>query len=282
MLFCQYSVVLEILLIYRDMNKHYKYLIWAGTAVLVVLALFLMVSIDHISNTATTTNTVSFDGEGRVFAKPDIAAVSFSILTEATTSKKAQDDNSTRSTKVVDFLKNQGIEEKDIKTSGYNVYPQYSYPRPVPLGVEVQSYPAPDYYPSNPKITGYQVSQSFEVKVRDLEKVSDILDGLVTAGANQVNNLGFQIDDIEKIKNEARELAIKNAKEKASTLKKQIGIRLGKIVNYYEGGNYSMYDKMYLAARPESGGGGVGGGGPSIPAGENEIVVSVTITYQIK
>lgn len=276
--FCQYSVVLQILLIYRNMNKHYKYLVWAGTAVLVVLTLFLMVNINHISNTATTTNTVSFDGEGRVFAKPDIAAVSFSILTEAVTSKVAQDDNSKKSQKVVDFLKSQGIEEKDIKTSGYNVYPQYGYPKPIPLGVEVQSYPAPDYYPSNPKITGYQVSQSFEVKVRDLERVSAILDGLVTAGANQVNNLGFQIDDIEKVKNEARELAIKNAKEKASTLKKQIGIRLGKIVNYYEGGGgYPVY-----MLKAEANGRGGDTGGPSVPAGENEIVMNVTITYQIR
>lgn len=270
------------------MNNNYKYLVWAGTGVLVVLAVFLLVMIDHVSNTATNTNTVSFDGEGRVFAKPDIAVVSFSILTEATTSKKAQDDNSTKSKKVVDFLKNQNIEDKDIKTTGYNVYPQYSYPRPLPMGaagMEAPSAPSsyPEYYPSNPKITSYQVNQSFEVKVRDLEKVSAILDGLVSAGANQVNNLGLQVDDLEKVKKEARELAIKNAKEKAETLKNQIGIRLGKIVNYYEGGNYPFYDKMYLAARPESGGGGMGGGPtPSIPAGENEIIISVTITYQIK
>jgi len=246
---------------------------------LVVLTLFLMVSIDHLSKTATNINTVSFDGEGRIFTKPDIAAVSFSILTEAATSKAAQDDNSKKSQKVVDFLKNQGIEEKDIKTSGYNVYPQYSYPRPCPLSLNQSGVTYPCIEDDQQKISGYQVNQSFEVKVRDLEKVSSVLDGLVTAGANQVNNLGFQIDDMEKVKNQARELAIKDAKEKASILKKQIGIRLGKIVNYYEGGGgYPIY---MLKAEADSRG-GVGGGGPSIPAGENEIVVSVTITYQIK
>lgn len=260
------------------MQKHYKYLVWAGTLVLIVLAVFLAVSIDHLSNTATTTNTVSFDGEGRIFAKPDIAAVSFSILTEATTSKAAQDDNSKKSQKVTDFLKNQGIEDKDIKTTGYNIYPQYSYPKPCPL-----SYPQGEVvYPcadNEQKISGYQVNQSFEVKVRDLDKISAILDGLVTAGANQVSNLGFQIDDIEKVKNEARELAIKNAKEKASTLKKQIGIKLSKIVNYYEGGGGYPIPYM-LKAETDGRGGDIGG--PSIPAGENEIVINVTITYQIK
>jgi len=258
----------------------YKYLIWAGTGVLVVLAVFLVVMIDNVSNTATNTNTVSFDGEGRIFTKPDIAVISFSILTEAATSKKAQDDNSAKSAKVTDFIKNQGIEDKDLKTTGYNVYPQYSYPRPVPLP-PVEGSAGSAYYDSNPKITGYQVNQSFEVKVRDLEKISAVLDGLVIAGANQVNNLGLRIDDLDKVKSQARESAIKNAKEKADTLKKQIGIRLGKIVNYYEGDNYPYPVPMYGISEVKGMGGGADSG-PSVPAGENEIVVNVTITYQIK
>src|SRR3990167_8230577 len=263
--------------------KNYKYLVWAGTAALVMLTVFLVVTTKQIKNTATTTNTISFTGEGKVFAVPDIAAISFSILTEAITSKKAQDDNSVKSKKVVDFLKSQGIEDKDIKTSGYNVYPQYgNYPRPCPLPaqemmMEPPSGTTPSSYPciidNIQKISGYQVNQSFEVKVRDLDKISAVLDGLVTAGANQVNNLGFQVDDIEKVKNEARELAIKDAKNKANTLKKQIGIRLGKIINYSEGGYYPgpmMYDSKAV---------GMGGGGevaPSIPAGESEITINVT------
>lgn len=267
------------------MNTYYKYLAWAGTASLIVLTIFLLVLTGHISETATNTNTISFNGEGKIFAKPDIAVVSFSILTEAITSKKAQDDNSAKSEKVVKFLKDQDIDDKDIKTTGYNVYPQYSYPRPLPLGIPAGEGTAgsayPEYYPSNPKITGYQVNQSFEVKVRDLEKISTVLDGLVTAGANQVNNLGLQVDDIEKVTDEARKLAIEDAKKKAKELRKQLGIRLGKIVNYYEGGNYPIY---YRSEAMDMGIGGKGGGGPmpSIPAGENEIVINITLTYQIK
>ena len=267
------------------MSQH-KYLIWSGTVALTVLSLFLLVAMNRISDTAVATNTISFSGEGKIVAVPDIAAVSFSIVTEAKTSKEAQDQNSEKSKKIVEFLKNQGIEDKDIKTSGYNVYPQYSYPRPllrqdsegqaVPLGIESITYP--EYYPSNPKITGYQVNQSFEVKIRDLEKVSAVLDGLVTAGANQVNNLGFKVDDEEKLKEQARELAIKDAKEKADKLKKQLDIRLGKIINYNEGGYYPVYFKTEaLDSR-----GGMGGGGPEEPAGENEIVINVRIIYQIR
>jgi len=263
------------------MNNNYKYLIWSGTAALIMLTAFLFVSAGHLAETATTTNMVSFSGEGRIFAKPDIAAISFSIVTEATTSKAAQNANSHESKKIVDFLKSQGIDEKDIKTIGYNIYPQYKYPRPVPVlpRESGSSYP-PEYYDSNPKISGYQVNQSFEIKVRDLDKVSAVLDGLVTAGANQINHLGFRVDDIEKVQNEARTQAIKDAKMKAGDLKKKLGIRLGRIINYSEGGGYPPYLLEARALAPGGAGGDIQG--PSVPPGENEIVVNVIITYQIR
>ena len=266
--------------------QNYKYLIWSGTATLAILSVFLLVNIQHLADTATTTNTISFTGEGKISAIPDIAAVSFSIVTEATTSKAAQDANSTKSKKVVDFLKSQNIEDKDIKTSGYNVYPQYSnnYPKPCPLEFKMMapegSDTMPQSYPcaidNTQKISSYQVNQSFEVKIRDLEKVSIVLDGLVAAGANQVNNLGFKIDDEEKLKDEARTKAIADAQNKAHDLESQLGIRLGKIVNYSEGGSYP--GPYFLEAKSADRGGPL----PEVPAGENEIVVSVTITYQIR
>lgn len=267
------------------MNNNYKYLVWAGTATLVMLTVFLVALTKQVKNTTATTNTVSFSGEDRIFAKPDIVAVSFSIVTEAATSKAAQEANSQKSQKVVDFLKEQGIEEKDIKTTEYNVYPQYSYPRPLPLSLQGQSYPVnpspkPEYYPSSPRITGYQINQSFEIKVRDLDKVSAVLDGLVTAGVNQVNHLGFKIDDPDKLQTEARKQAIENAKIKARKLQKQLGIRLGKIINYSEGGGYPPYFLEARAFAPAGSGGDIQG--PSVPPGENEIVVNVTITYQIR
>src|SRR3989338_6399341 len=101
----------------------YKPLVWSGSLVVVLLALFLLVEINQVSNTAATTNTVSFSGEGKVTAKPDIAMISASILTQAVNSKTAQDLNSEKSYAVDGFLKSQGIAEKDIKTSGYNISP---------------------------------------------------------------------------------------------------------------------------------------------------------------
>ncbi|MBP9821960.1 MAG: SIMPL domain-containing protein [Candidatus Pacebacteria bacterium] len=240
-----------------------KPLVWSGTLVLVILSIFLLTEINQLSNTAATTNTVSFSGEGRVTAKPDIAVISASIITQATDSKTAQDNNSTKSAAVSAFLSKQGINEKDIKTSGYNISPQQKYPP----------------YGGQPTITGYQVSQSYEIKVRDLTKISPVLSGLVSAGANQVSNLGLKIDNPEALQAQARQLAVDAAKKKASELEKQVGVSLGKIVNFTEGSN--GYPVMYDTKMMNMG----IGGGPSeavIPAGENEVTSNVTITYQIK
>ena len=157
------------------MNTLYKPLVWAGSAVLVILALFLLVQMNHTVNTSTTTNTVSFSGEGKVVAKPDIAIVSATILTQASNHKTAQEENTKKSNAVSNFLKEQGVNEKDFKTTGYNIYPQYTYPP----------------YGGQGSITGYQVTQSYEVKVRDLDKIGSILSGVVTAGANQANQTVF-------------------------------------------------------------------------------------------
>ncbi len=266
------------------MNEQQKTIaFWGGMILVAIIAVFFLVSIQQKLDTAPTTNQVSFTGSGKVSKKPDVAMADFSVITTATTSKAAQDANTARTNKVYDFLKKQGVEEKDIKNTGYNVQPQYTYPTtrsyPMPLGIEssMMAYPIQDT--SQPKITGYQVTQSYQVTIRDLEKVSTIVDGLVTAGANQVNNVYFDFDNRENVLAEAREAAIADAKKKADELEDQIGIRLGKIVNYYEGG----YPGMYYAKGMEMGGGdGYGGGGPIIPPGENEIMVTVTITYQIK
>lgn len=237
---------------------------WAVLLLIIVGAAFLLVITDRTLNTATNTNTVSFSGRGTVVAKPDVAIVNATILTEADTSKAAQDDNSIKSQAVVEFLEDQNIEERDIRTSGYNVFPRYTYPR----GGE-------------PRIVGYRVTQTIEVKIRDLDNTDVILDGVVTAGANQVGGLELTIDDPDSLRQEARAKAIADAKEKAKSLESQLGISLGRIINFSEGGERGVPVFRTL----ESDAVGMGGAAlsvPEIPIGENEIVSNVTLTWQIK
>ena len=242
--------------------NNYKPLIWVSTILLAILSLYVLVLMGRAADTAVTTNTVTFTGEGKATAKTDIAFISLSIITDGATSKEAQDKNSPKSQAVVKFLKSQGIEDKDVKTTGYNIYPQYKYS---PTGIT--------------SIQSYQAVQSFEVKVRYLKKVSTILDGATSAGANQVSNLGLRIENMDKVQAEARKQAVEDAKKKAEELEDQVGIKLGKIVSYSEnnsGWPIPVYDKVGMER------GGMGGGGPSIPQGENEVIITVSISYQIK
>lgn len=238
-----------------------KLLGWAGLALMVLVGVLIVVKTNQELNTAATTNTVSFSGKGKVLAKPDVGIVDLSIVTENATSRAAQDDNSKKSTAVTGALAKLGIAEKDIKTTGYNIYPQY------------------DYTNGRSQLRGYQVNQTLQVKVRDLTKIDDVLAGVVTAGVNQVSQLQLTIDEPDKLKEQARTEAIEDARDKASALQKQLGIRLGRIVNFSEGSEGYVPQPIYLKADSVGRGGGVT---PEIPAGENEISVDVTITYQIK
>lgn len=227
----------------------------------IMLTIFLGVSTAHIHDTVATTNTISFDGQGKIVAKPDIAKLSFSIVTDGDSSKAAQDANSVKSKAVIGYLRKQGVTDADISTSGYTVNPKYDYKGG-----------------GSPTINGYQVSETIAVKIRDLGKVDAITSGIVAAGVNQVNQVQFVIDSPEALKDQARAKAIADAKAKAQSLEAQLGIRLGRIVNFTEnGGGGPIY---YGKAVPL---GGMGGGTvPDLPQGENEITSNVTLTYQIK
>ncbi|MFH1769516.1 MAG: SIMPL domain-containing protein [Parcubacteria group bacterium] len=256
------------------------FLLWASAIFVVVLIILGFSLVGYLSDAGTTQNVVSFSGQGTVYAVPDVAIVRLSIVTEADTSEDAQEENSEKSQDVIDYLKSKDIDKEDIKTTGYNIYPKYGSDEAVGRGGggSAEIYP---YLPQpvSQSIVGYTVTESIEVKIRDLDIVSEILDGVVDEGANRVDSFRFDIDDPDELQAEARELAIEDAKKKARELEDQVGLDLGKIVNFNEGYmGYPMYDSaVYMEA-------GRGGGGsmPSIEPGENEVTVNVTLTYQIK
>lgn len=203
-------------------------------------------------------NTISVSGEGKVYTKPDIAMVSLSVVSEGKRIVDVQNSNTRKTNQVIKFIKESGVEEKDIKTAGYNLYPTYNYEE------------------MTPRIIGYGITQTLEVKIRNLDKVGDILEGVVINGANQIGSLYFQVDKDEEFKERARKLAIDDAKKKAEKLASQLGIKLIKISGYNEsGGPYPIYRSFDLKE-------GMGGGeAPQIQAGESEIIVNVTLTFEI-
>lgn len=249
--------------IFMDIKKS-KYFGYTVFALIALLALFLATKIKtEIKgyNRQFPAPSISVSGEGSVFIKPDIALISVGVTKNNVDFVVAQKDATEVINKTINFLKSKGVEEKDIKTTSYNIYPQY------------------DYIRGEQKFRGYEVSQNLELKIRNLDSVGEILSGVASSGANMVGSLRFEVDDMKKSKEEARKEAIKEAKEKAKTLSKQLGVRLKKITSYYESdGGFSgpiYYDAAF---------GGKGGDFPapvSVPTGENEIKIVVTINYEI-
>lgn len=219
-----------------------------------------------------TVNGISVEGTGKVTAIPDIARITFSVSEEADTAKDAQDRASEKMNAALELLGGMAIDEKDIKTTSYSISPKYSYPPRCYSG-----YCPPDYEQT---IVGYSVSQTVEVKVRDTAKAGDVFSALGGADVSNLYGPSFTIDDPEALKDEAREKAIIDARAKAKTLAKDLGVRLVRVTGFFEStGGYPIY---YGKAEALGVGGDASGAVPSVPTGENEVSVTVNVTYEIR
>ena len=201
-------------------------------------------------------------GQGKVSVVPDIAIVSLGVEENGSTLREVQNQVNTKSKSLTDTLKKMGIDGKDIKTTSYNVYPEY------------------DYESTPQKIKGYRVSIDYTVKIRDFDKINDVLVKATEAGVNNVGGINFEVNEETKKEKlqEAREEAVKEAKEKAQGLAKAAGINLGKIINISE--SQGVEPRPIYALKE-----GVGSAAPiqpDIQPGETEISVSVSLTYEIR
>jgi len=254
-------------------HKVFNILAWALIIFLVVLIVSIAVGIQnkikeskYIGQEIETKNTITVSDTAEVYAKPDLALTTFSVKTEKKTVAQAMTENTTKMNAIIDFMKKTGVEEKDLKTTSFNIYPRYDY---------IQS----SIYPSGQRVlVGYEITQSLQVKIRDLEKIGQIIQGATDAGANQIGDLQFTIDNEDEFKKQARAEAIKKAKDKAEEIADQLGIKLVRIVNFNESSQMPFYYDYALSEKV-----GIGGGGevPQIETGENKIEVTISITYEI-
>ncbi|MBT5237131.1 SIMPL domain-containing protein [Candidatus Peregrinibacteria bacterium] len=210
--------------------------------------------------------TINVQGRGEIMAVPDIATLNFGVQTgRQKTADSAMTILTEKMTEVMKALTAAGVEEKDIRTQYLSLNPSY------------------DWNDGRRVDEGFEANQSLVVKVRDLEKISEVLDAGVKSGANQAGSVNFTIDDPENLKAEARAKAIASAQEKAKLLADDLGVNLGKMQGFWEEqGGYAQ--PMMLRAESMDMKGGVGGGGmaPPLPAGEQEVVVTVNLTYQLR
>ena len=166
---------------------------------------------------------VTVSAEGKVNGKPDIANLDFSVLSDGKNPAQIQKENSEKMNKIYGYLKTAGIDEKDIRTTSYNLYPQYAFPD----GQQQQ-------------IRGYSLNQGVSVKVRKTESVGEVMNNVVQLGANQVNNVLFSIDNTDALKTQARAQAFEKAHAKAREMAVLNGAKIGGVVNFSEGSSFRL------------------------------------------
>lgn len=208
----------------------------------------------------TTQKSVTFDvsGEGKVTVVPDVAVVTVGIQANGSSVKVAQDQINNVINKVSSAIKKLGIDENDIKTVGYNINPNY------------------DFREGSQKIIGYSAGTNLSIKVKQIDNVNSVIDAATANGANQVGGISFDVNDKTKAENEAREKAVEQAKTKARQAAKIAGFKLGKIINYNE--NFGGFPgPLPLRAMAED----VSGTPTQVEPGSSEIVITVTLSYEI-
>ncbi len=243
------------------------------TLVVVVIALlsYAYLTLEQAKHANNMPSTISVGGKGEVLAVPDLGQFSFTVQAQASTSEEAQGQSATKMNAILAYLKEQGIEDRDIKTEGYNLVPRYRFEeRPCPINT---------FCPPGEQIEdGFEVFQTVTVKVRATDKAGAIIAGVGEREASNISGLTFTIDDTDALKAEAQRVAIEDAKAKAEILADQLGVEIVRMVSYYEDmGMYPMYDTP-VAMEAKAG----DFMSPELPVGEETTSVTVNVTYEVK
>lgn len=219
---------------------------------------------------------INVTGEGEAFAKPDIASFTFAVRAEEKSAADAQKKSADGVNKILEMLKQNGVADKDIKTEYYNLTPRYEYP-----STRCEGGHCP---PSGARtLTGYEVSQGIRVKVRDTDTVGELIQKAGELGATDVSGPDFTIDDETILKAEAREKAVKNAKDNAEKLAKSLGMHIVRMTGYWEDeGGYPQPYAMKAQAMDSAVSAGAPSVPPQMPVGENTMTARVNMSYELR
>jgi uncharacterized protein len=215
-------------------------------------------------STTAPEHTISVSGTGTMTLKPDVADLHLGVLVSRSTVKAAQAEAAGAMTKVIAALKALGIADKDIQTSNVSLQPTYDY--------SANSNP--------PRLTGYQMSNSVTVTVRDLAKLGDAIDNSLTAGATSLDGVTFRVDDQTSAEAQARQAAMAEAKSKADTLASAAGVSIGGVASISETSAPLPYPIMYNGAAPAAGDSAKVA--TPIQTGTTDVTITVAVVYLIK
>lgn len=249
------------------MNKdNAKLWFWVLFDVLVAVAIvnvvfFVMPLLARWGSSFAPARTITVSAEGKTTATPDLAELSFSVVSQGKNPANLDASNNDKMNAVIQFVASQGIATSDIATTAYDLSPNYQY----------------DTNANRNYVTGYTLTQTVSVKVHDLTKVASIIGGLTPLGVNQIGGVNFTFDDPEKFLAVARADALTKAKEKAAAMAAGAGVSLGAIVNVGENGVVPIYQPRLEAATGMVAMPSVAV--PTIEPGQQDVTDDVTITY---
>lgn len=210
---------------------------------------------------STLAEGITVYGEGVVYATPDIAKLNFGVTETARTIEEVRAKIDDRVDNILNSLDNFDVDDKDIQTGNYSLSPDN------------------DFRYSPPRITGYTGRHTFTLTIRELGSVNDIVDAITQAGANEVGNITFTVEDPEEWVTSARDRAMDQAQTRARAIAESADTHLGKLLSIQESvGN--PYDQPI----PYGFGGGVMEDmvlSPNIEPGSQEVRVKVTLRYEI-
>ncbi|MQG77387.1 MAG: DUF541 domain-containing protein [SAR202 cluster bacterium] len=234
--------------------------------------------IDGLARASTGLTSVSsqqagiwVNGVGTVVTEPNITNLSLGVEASASTVTLARNEAATAMTAIVAFLTSNGVAERDIRTQSFNISPQYTFRERLEDG-----------FRTNERVlTGYQVTNTVSVKVRELDQTGAILDGVVKAGGDliRINGISFTVDDPSPLKVQARELAVQEAMKKAQELATLAGVGLGQLIFISETSSTPIFNRVEARgdfARAAS------FAATPISAGETQIQVSVQAVFAIQ
>ncbi len=243
--------------------QNFRLPIWIASILGFVLIIFVvLLNIQQLQSMRSASQLLSVSATAKAVSVQDMATVTVGVVAEGLTAQEVKDQSSTKMNQVISFIKQAGIDDKDIKTSQFYISPKYSYDN------------------QQQKVVGYQANQTITVKVRNIDKSTEqlesIIDGAVVNGANQINGIDFSFSDDDSLVQNARKQAIDKAKADAQQIANDAGIQLGRIVNVITttaGNPEPMYMNTMAMAKSAS---------PQIELGSQEIFATVTVVFEIR
>lgn len=223
-----------------------------------VLILFTMFTMYSNAQEIKQIPMINVSGEGKIQIAPDQASISISIETKGNNAVDVKKENDTKMDAVLKYIKSMNLPKEDYQTQQVSLQPNYDYEK---------------------KKHNYMATQTLEILMKDLSKYDVLMEGLVNAGVNRIDNVQFKSSKLSQIQSDCRKLAIKNAQSKAEDFVLVLGQKVGNALTITDNSQgYSPQPIMY--AMKSMAMDSIGGAPQeTLAAGNIEIIVNVSVSF---